>query len=193
MRQNTPQAGDHHRRHVFIWKLLLLPMRLLLRIRFNHTAQPADVKGPFLFVCNHCTDWDPMLAGSSFSQQIYFVTSEHILRVRLAGALIRWLQDPIPRQKGGSAADTVHDHAAAAEERVQRRLVPGREPQLGRDNRGISAVHWEAGPVQRRVAGDLPAGGRILFQPPLGRRLPAPGADDRACSTGYTGRRSSGP
>lgn len=107
MRQNTPQAGDHHRRHVFIWKLLLLPMRLLLRIRFNHTAQPADVKGPFLFVCNHCTDWDPMLAGSSFSQQIYFVTSEHILRVRLAGALIRWLQDPIPRQKGGSAADTV--------------------------------------------------------------------------------------
>lgn len=82
-------------------------MRLLVRIRFNHTALPAEVNGPFLFVCNHCTDWDPMLSGCSFTQQIYFVTSEHILRVPVAGALIRWLQDPIPRQKGGSAADTV--------------------------------------------------------------------------------------
>lgn len=98
---------EHHKRHVVVWKIIRPLMALLVRFKFHFTAVPADVRGPFLFVSNHNTDWDPMLAGCSFREQMYFVTSEHLLRHGLGGKLVQWLQDPIPRQKGGSAADTV--------------------------------------------------------------------------------------
>ncbi len=97
----------HHGWHVFVWRLLFWPMTLLVRLKFNFTADRAHVKGPYLFLCNHNTDWDPLLCACSFREQMYYVTSEHLLRHGFGGKLVAWLQDPIPRQKGGSAADTV--------------------------------------------------------------------------------------
>ena len=97
---------DHHKRHVFVWKLLRPVAALLGRIIYNFRAEPADVKGPYLFFANHVTDVDPVLAACSFKEQMYFVSSEHLMRGRF-GPLVNWLQAPIPRQKGGSAADTV--------------------------------------------------------------------------------------
>ena len=98
---------DPHKRHAIIWKTLLPLARFIAWVKFGFRAVPADVKGPFLLVSNHNTNWDPILAGCSFREQIYFVASEHILRSKLFGRFLRWAQDPIPRQKGGSAAPAV--------------------------------------------------------------------------------------
>ena len=99
---------DPHRRHEILWRIFWAPVRLIAWLKFGFVPVKARVKGPFLLVSNHNTNWDPLLVGCSFfREQMYFVASEHIFRSPLAGKLIAWAQDPIPRQKGGSAAATV--------------------------------------------------------------------------------------
>ena len=105
--ENHAKQPDPRKRHVFIWKALRPLARFIAWVKFGFRAVPADVKGPFLLVSNHVTNWDPILVGGSFREQVYFVASEHILRSGLAGKLVAWAQDPIPRQKSGSAAGTV--------------------------------------------------------------------------------------
>ncbi len=101
------RQADPRKRHVFLWRLLRPLARFIVWLRFGYRAVQSDVKGPFLLVSNHVTNWDPILAGASFREQVYFVASEHILRSGAAGKLIAWAQDPIPRQKSGGAAGTV--------------------------------------------------------------------------------------
>ena len=95
------------RRHVFLWKYTRFLTRFVTWLRFGFVGRQSDLKGPFLLVSNHNTNWDPILVHASFREQIYFVSSEHVLRSRVWGKFIRWAQDPIPRQKSGSAAGTV--------------------------------------------------------------------------------------
>jgi 1-acyl-sn-glycerol-3-phosphate acyltransferase len=57
-------------------------------------------------VVNHVTNWDPLLVACAFPEQMYFVGSENIFRMGVAGRLIRLLFDPIPRLKGRIASDT---------------------------------------------------------------------------------------
>ena len=78
-----------------------------MRLRLGYRTELSRIRGPFLLLCNHVTDWDPVLVGTGFTQQFYYVASEHLLRSGLGGKLVNWLQAPIPRQKGGSAAGTV--------------------------------------------------------------------------------------
>lgn len=98
---------EHAKRHRLVWILARPVVDVLVRILYKYTPEYADIPGPFLVVCNHNTDWDPLLMGISFRKEhVYFVSSEHVLRSRF-GKLLIWLLDPIGRQKGGSAADTV--------------------------------------------------------------------------------------
>lgn len=94
-------------RHLFVWKALRPLAKLICWIKFGFTAAETRVGGPFLLVSNHVTNWDPILAACSFPEQMYFVTSEHLLRAGLGGKLVAWLQAPIPRQKSGNASGTV--------------------------------------------------------------------------------------
>lgn len=96
-----------HDRHVFVWKLLRPLAKLLTRLKFNYSAPTYAPKGPFLLLSNHVTDWDPILLGAAFAEQMYFVASEHIYRLGFLSRALLWLQAPIARQKGGSAAGTV--------------------------------------------------------------------------------------
>lgn len=108
MEHSHVEKKDPRKRHRLIWKLLYPVMRLIAWICLGYWAAPSRTEGPFLLVSNHVTDWDPILVGCSFrTQQFYFVTSEHLLRNKLFGRFLIWAQDPIPRQKGGSAAGTV--------------------------------------------------------------------------------------
>ena len=100
-------AAQAHKRHVFLWKITRFLTRFVTWLRFGFVGRQSDLKGPFLLVSNHNTNWDPILIHASFRDQIYFVSSEHVLRSRVWGKFIRWAQDPIPRQKSGSAAGTV--------------------------------------------------------------------------------------
>ena len=93
-------------RHLFIWKLLRFPICLFLKIRFNYSYEAApDIQGPFLLIANHVTDLDPLMIGCSFSQQMYFVASEHLFRKGILSRLLIWLVAPISRIKGST--DTV--------------------------------------------------------------------------------------
>ena len=98
---------EHHAWHAFIWKIFGPAVRLITRILFGYTCERVEVDGPFLLLCNHNTDLDPLMLRTSFPQQMYFIASEHVVRTGLGGRLIRWLQDPIPRQKGSSASSAV--------------------------------------------------------------------------------------
>lgn len=108
MEQNTAATPqDHHKRHTFVWKTVRPLAKLICFLKFGFRAENANVKGPYLLISNHVTDWDPILVGCSFSDMIYFVASEHLMRGGLGGKLVNWLMAPIARQKGGSAASTV--------------------------------------------------------------------------------------
>ena len=100
---------EHQMRHRFIWRFFRPLVRLILFFRFNYRCKPASVKGPYIVVCNHVTDWDPLLVGAAFRHQMYFLASEHIMRLGFVSRLLDWLVHPIVRQKGGSAAGAVKE------------------------------------------------------------------------------------
>ena len=100
---------EHHVRHSVIWKLMRPLVRLILFIRFHYRCASVAPKGPYIVVCNHVTDWDPLLVGAAFRNQMYFLASEHIMRLGFVSRLLDWLVHPIVRQKGGSAAGAVKE------------------------------------------------------------------------------------
>lgn len=97
---------EGHKRHLFIWKALLPPLRLFMRLKYNYRALGDGLSEPCLIVSNHVTNWDPFLLGLTVKNFCYFIASEHIFHNRFLGKLIYWLEAPIARQKGSTAGDT---------------------------------------------------------------------------------------
>lgn len=97
---------EHLRRCQFIWHFFYPLVTAWIKRKFNYDPEVCAVKGPFLVLCNHNTDWDPFLLACAFPDYMSFVASEHIFRWKLAGKLIVWLLDPIARLKGTTAGDT---------------------------------------------------------------------------------------
>ena len=97
---------EHLRRYQFIWRFLRPFVSAWLRRKFNFDPEICTVKGPFLVLCNHNIDWDPLLLACAFPDYMSFVASEHIFRWGLKGKLIRYLMNPIARLKGTTAGDT---------------------------------------------------------------------------------------
>ena len=95
---------DKHKRHRRSWRFFNPLVRLVTRVLFRYRWKCTEVEGPFLLVCNHNTDLDPLMIAAAFPrQQMYFIASEHLVRAGLGGKIVRFLQDPIARQKGGNA------------------------------------------------------------------------------------------
>lgn len=98
---------EHHGRHVRVWNILRPVVEVLISILFNCRTKKYRPEGPYLVLANHVTDLDPLIVGASFTQQMYFVTSEHLMRQGFISRVLEWLLAPITRQKGGNAAGTV--------------------------------------------------------------------------------------
>ena len=94
----------HYKRQ---WALIHPLGELIARLFMHFRAKRETVPGPFLLLSNHLTDQDPILVGSAFRQQMYFVASEHIMRKGFVSKLLEFIFSPITRQKGGNAASTV--------------------------------------------------------------------------------------
>ncbi len=93
-------------RHLIVWKLFRFPILIYLKLRFGYSYETAPkLPGPFLLIANHVTDLDALMVGCSFSQQMYFVASEHLFRKGLISKILIWLVAPIARIKGST--DTV--------------------------------------------------------------------------------------
>lgn len=97
-----------HKRHLFYYKLLRPLVVLFTRIRFGYRFERAEnLPDTYIVLSNHTTDYDPILVGSSFREQMYFVASEHIARWPLAYIFLKHCFAPIIRYKGATATSTV--------------------------------------------------------------------------------------
>lgn len=97
---------EHLKRYRFLWRLLYPFASAWLKRKFRYTPEVCTLPGPFLVLCNHNTDWDPLLLAIAFPEYMSFVASEHIFRWGLAGKFIVWAMNPIARLKGTTAGDT---------------------------------------------------------------------------------------
>ncbi len=97
-------------RHKAIYFILKLPVRLWLAIVYRFKpVRYGRLPSPSLVVSNHVTDCDMLMIPQSFRGlgQMYYVSSEHVLRVGFASKLLMFFLDPIARFKGTVATSTV--------------------------------------------------------------------------------------
>lgn len=52
-----------------------------------------------IVIANHVTTLDPVLIGMLFDKQLYYMTSKHVFQNRLIGKLLKFLVNPIPKEK----------------------------------------------------------------------------------------------
>ncbi len=98
-----------YKRHQRIYSFLYPFARLAIYLKFRYTFEPVpDIEGSYIVLCNHNTDWDPILVGTSFRKQMYFVASEHVFRLN---KLLRWFLvryfSPIPILKSSADVSAV--------------------------------------------------------------------------------------
>jgi len=96
------------KRHEFIWRLGHFLLRRYLVKKFNFEYDNINVEhSPYIVISNHLTNWDPLLIGLSFKKFMYFVTSDHVLRMGLVSKLLEFAMAPIARVKTAQETQTV--------------------------------------------------------------------------------------
>lgn len=98
------QSNRHNR---ILNRLLALVIGPFLRLIFRFRVEKQRLTGPTLVICNHVTNFDPLLVSVCFPKDhMHFVASEHLFRKGLVSRFLKYVFDPIPRRKGTSGADT---------------------------------------------------------------------------------------
>lgn len=94
--------------HRFVYRILKIIMAPILKRKLNYSYEKVKPSSrPYIVLANHNTDYDPLLVGLAFPDQIYYVASEHIFRWGFVSRLINFLVAPIPRVKGTTEINTV--------------------------------------------------------------------------------------
>ena len=88
-------------RHKFLFSLLRLLVSWFFCLRFRYKYEKVRPgKTPAIVLMNHNSDYDPIFAGIAVRGHMYFVASEHAMRMGFFSKLIKFVFDPIIRQKG---------------------------------------------------------------------------------------------
>lgn len=92
-------------------KPLLRPVHFYLRSwmkrKFDtHLEQIKPATRPCIILCNHTSNYDPILLGTQFPELLYFVASDHLFRLGLTSRLLIALAGPIPRLKSSTDVQT---------------------------------------------------------------------------------------
>ena len=87
-----------HRVIIGILRVLLTPY-FKLKYKFKHSKRIKLGKGSVV-LCNHTTTMDPFFVSFLFKENLYFMASKDIFNHKFTGRLIRWLVNPIPKEKG---------------------------------------------------------------------------------------------
>ena len=99
------------KRHRRIYAPVMFLIHGWIEKKFNFTYEdfdPNSIEGPMIVIPNHSCSWDPLLMLAAFrKRQMYFVASEHVLRMRLAGPILNFIGAPIPRRKASSGTAAV--------------------------------------------------------------------------------------
>lgn len=94
--------------HVRFYRIFRPLVTLFCKICFGYTYEKAkDLPENYIVVSNHVTDYDMLMVTASFPRHMYFVASEHVMRMGILSKFIKYAFAPIIRPKGTSAAATV--------------------------------------------------------------------------------------
>lgn len=101
----------NEKRHIFLersWRVLYAIVSPYIRLKFNSHPDHIEVEGPCIVVSNHVSAWDPLLLGHSFPKtKLYYVASEHLMRLGILSKLLQLFLEIIPRKKAAMGTDTV--------------------------------------------------------------------------------------
>ena len=98
------QSNRHNR---ILNRLLAGLLTPFLRLFFRYSYDSVRLDGPTLIICNHVTNFDPLLLSLCYRKDhTHFVASEHLFRLGFVSKFLKYVFDPIPRRKGASGADT---------------------------------------------------------------------------------------
>ena len=106
--------GTFHKIVYAILRFLIRPYFFLTGFRHDNFRPQSKT---YLCLINHTTNWDFFMTGLTLKRHMYFVASDHIFRIPVAGGIIKFIADPIGRKKGASGAE------ATAE--IKKRLSEG--------------------------------------------------------------------
>lgn len=81
---------------------------LILRKYGFKTRRISKKDEPYIVVANHLTEVDMIMLAGAFSEHMYYVAGEHLLRTK-AGPKMKWAQDPIFTYKGSASIDTMRE------------------------------------------------------------------------------------
>ena len=98
---------NSNRHNRILNRILVLLVSPFLKGIFRFRFQRMKLTGPTLVICNHATNFDPLLVSICFPKDhMHFVASEHLFRLGWVSRFLRYVFDPIPRRKATSGADT---------------------------------------------------------------------------------------
>ena len=95
-------------RYRFIYKTVGGLAPLILRKYGFKTERISKKDEPYIVVANHLTEVDMIMVAGAFSEHMYYVAGEHLLRTK-AGPKMKWAQDPIFTFKGAPSIDTMRE------------------------------------------------------------------------------------
>ena len=95
-------------RYRFIYKTISSLVPLILRKYSFKTDRIKKKDEPYIVVANHLTEVDMLMVAGAFSEHMYYVAGEHLLRTK-AGPKLKWGQDPIFTYKGSASIDTMRE------------------------------------------------------------------------------------
>ncbi len=101
------KAGTRFR-YRFIYKTVGGLAPLILRKYGFKTDRISKRDEPYIVVANHLTEVDMIMVAGAFSEHMYYVAGEHLLRTK-AGPRMKWAQDPIFTYKGAPSIDTMRE------------------------------------------------------------------------------------
>ena len=92
---------DARPRHVRFWRFAHPLARLLGKVKFNYTYDDlSGIEPPYLLLCNHVLNLDPVLVGVAMGRQGYFVATENLMHLGIWTKLLMRFCCPIIIQKG---------------------------------------------------------------------------------------------
>ncbi len=92
-------------RHSFWIRGLGLFVARIITSKFIVSYEKCKLKRPYVVLANHASDFDPFLMARCLGIPFYFVMSDHVSSLPVAGKIVKYLLEPIPITKS-SKLDT---------------------------------------------------------------------------------------
>lgn len=89
------------KRHSVVTAIIRPIFKIFFTFKFNFKAKAEKLPSEgAIILSNHTTLWDPFLIGLRFNKPLYYMCSAHMFQNKFIGKLIKFLVNPIPKEKG---------------------------------------------------------------------------------------------